>query len=114
MIDFDLAEAFYIEYDVDPKHRDPFYKETLRLRVPFNCYGDPIEADSAKGRFSNWLADETPGAEKYYPDFVCFILYGPAKSPGTIHDIRTLDMLLAGCCPIELTGSQLGGLESED
>lgn len=105
--------AFWIEYNVDPRHRGPL-RGLLSVFVPFNCYGEPIETRLVAGAQSSIWATWAPGAEKYFPDYIVRERYAPSKHPGVFIDIRTLDMMLGGCCPEELNAEQLGGEESQD
>lgn len=92
------AWAFWIEYDVNPRHRTPL-GELIRVRVPFNCYAEPIPIRLVAGAQSVWLAKEAPGAEIYHPDYTVIYWPGAAEYPGIMIDIRTLDMMKGGCCP---------------
>lgn len=92
------AWAFWIEYDVDPRHRGPL-GGLVSVFVPFNCYAEPIPIKWVAGAQSTWIAKEAPGAEIYFPDYIVRMRYRPAKNPGILIDIRTLDMMKGGCCP---------------
>jgi len=100
--------AFHIEYDCDPSKYSPeSWYRFLSLRVYFNCYGDPIPADGwATG--SSWTAQITPGAEWAYPKWGCAVIFRKAENPGMFIDMRSIDQMLAGCCPKRLGNDMTG------
>ena len=109
----EFTEAFIVEVNVDPKKAQSWGGGIICLRVPYNCYGEPIPVKGSE-RNSTHIATLVPGYEWLYPDYICRQQNYETRFPGIIQDIRSLRNLLEGCCPEELLGEQLGGEESQD
>ncbi len=108
-----FIEAFFIEVNIDPKLIQAWGGGPICLRIPYNCYGEPIPVKGSE-RYSRTAALQTPGYEWAYPDFVCTTMNYKTKFNGMLQDIRTVSMMMEGCCPETLNAELLGGEEGQD
>lgn len=99
LVEGGLAWAFIMEFNVDETIRGVI-GETFFVRVPFNCAGEPIPAWGPSGRYSTWMASHAQGAGAYFPDYECIAVGGKTGLHGVMQDVRTLFLLLQGCCPL--------------
>lgn len=96
---FGLATAYIVEYNVDENIRGTD-GGTFYVRVPINCYGEGLPAWGPSGRHSSWMAQYAGGAAPYFPNYEVNTIGGKTKFEGMWQDVRSLELLLAGCCPL--------------
>lgn len=86
----------------------PEYLSPLTMRVFWDCFGAPMligECGHTSSSFAEWC-----NVGWAYPRYWCVAMNGHRYGDGGINDIRTLEMIQAGCCPVEL-GSEIMGAD---
>jgi len=84
----------------------PEYKSLLTTLVFWDCFGDPLlirETGHTSSSFAGWC-----GVGWAYPDYYCTSMNGHRYGDGMIMDVRSLEMIIAGCCPMELNADMMG------
>ena len=96
-------EPAYVSYH---HGEHPEYKTPLTVIVFWDCVGDPMlisEVHQSSSVFADWC-----GVGWAYPDYWCRGMNDHRGTDGMFEDVRSLWMIIMGCCPIELSNEILG------
>lgn len=83
------------------------YKAHYQISVVYNCWGDLIVARHE--RVIAYLRVACcPDVIWAWPKYLLVISWEMDRAEGVLQDIRSLELLRMGCCPIELSNEILG------
>lgn len=83
----------------------------LSLGIPFDCYGKCLPLVKGASWRWDWIW-RAPVAYARYRKCKALTEQEIYRQAGTIDDRRTIEMMMAGCCPPELTNEilEVGGM----
>jgi len=81
------------------------------IRTYYDCKGRPIQRENTWREYK-WERPGIDGVSKITMHGSATL--GVAESPGMMHDVRTLEMIVGGCCPPDLLLEFIASEEAPD